>query len=184
MRVEECGLIYDAAAHPEHERVASFVSLCRLSSRVLLCGFQVGPRKHAVTSTIRFCRSQDGGNTWHEMPARFETRVGGVPGSLSSGELVELAPGKLLLYSTWFDRSDPQRPLFDPETQGILHSKQLLAESNDGGHTWSAWREVPLPGLGGCSSTGPILQWPDGRIALPFESYKDFDDPSPARHGA
>lgn len=184
MQVEDSGLIYDASTRPERERVASFVSLCRLSSGAVLCGFQVGPRKHAVTSTIRLCRSDDGGVTWDELPARVETAYGGVSGSLSSGEIVELAPGRLLVYSTWFDRSDPERPLFDPGTQGILHSRQLLAESFDDGATWSAWRDFKLPGLSGCSSTGPILQWPDGRIALPFESYKDFDDPSPARHGA
>ncbi len=184
MKLEDRGLIYDATTRPQNERVASFVSLCRLSSGSLLCGFQLGPAKHAVTSTIRFCRSDDGGQTWNELPARFETEIGGVPGSMSSGEIVELAPGKLLLYSTWFDRSEPERPLFDPDTEGILHSKQLLARSDDDGATWSAWRELPVPPLSGCSSTGPIIQWPVGRWGLPFESYKEFDDPSPARHGA
>src|SRR5436190_2306056 len=33
----------------------------------------------------------------------------------------------LLLFATWFDRSDPARPLYDPATEGILHSKQLFA---------------------------------------------------------
>ncbi|MBX3437850.1 MAG: exo-alpha-sialidase [Planctomycetaceae bacterium] len=184
MRVEDRGLIYDATSRPRNERVASFISLCRLSSGAVLCGFQIGPGKHDVSSSIRICRSDDDGATWQELPARFSTVIDGIPGSLSSGELVETSPGRLLLYSTWFDRSEPERPLFDPDTEGILHSKQLLAESPDEGVTWSAWRELPLPGLTGCSSTGPILQWPNGRIALAFESYKEFDDPSPARHGA
>ena len=29
-----------------------------------------------------------------------------------------------------------------------------------------------------------MLQWPDGTIAFAFESFKEFDDPSPPRHGA
>jgi hypothetical protein len=184
MKLNSHGIVYDASDRPAGERVASFVSLCRLSSGSLICGFQLGPAKHAVTSSIRFCRSDDSGNSWRELPARYESELNGVPGSLSSGEIVELAPQRLLLYATWFDRSDPDRPLFDSETQGILHSRQLLAESLDDGMTWSDWREVPTPGLSGCSATGPIQQWPDGRIALAFESYKEFDDPAPAAHGA
>ena len=184
MKLEHHGLVYDASDRPKDERVASFISLCRLSSGSLICGFQLGSAKHAVTSTIRFCRSEDNGSNWREMPARFESELNGVPGSLSSGELVELAPQHLLLYATWMDRSDPDRPLFDPETEGVLHTRQLLAESHDDGLTWSSWREIPIPDLGGCTCTGPIQQWPDGRIALAFESYKDFDDPSPSAHAA
>ena len=33
------------------------------------------------------------------------------------------------MFATWFDRSEPERPLFDPVTQGILRSKLLLAVS-------------------------------------------------------
>ncbi len=184
MQLNSRGIVYDASGRPDDEAVASFVSLCVLSSGAILCGFQLGPAKHAVTSTIRFCRSDDNGRSWQKLPAQFATQLIGVPGSLSSGEIVELRPSHLLLYATWFDRSEPDRPLFDPETQGILHSRQLLAESHDDGITWSDWRELPIPELNGCSSTGPIQQWPDGRIALAFESYKEFDDPSPATHGA
>ena len=167
MKLERRGLVYDASGRATDERVASFASLCRLSSGSLICGFQLGSAKHAVTSTIRFCRSEDNGDTWQELPTRFESELGGVPGSLGCGEIVELAPRHLLLYSTWLDRSDPDRPLFDPETEGILHTRQLLAESTDDGQTWSEWREVRVPGLSGCSCTGPIQQWPDGRIAHP-----------------
>jgi hypothetical protein len=59
-----------------------------------------------------------------------------------------------------------------------------MAQSSDGGESWSAWREIPIPGLTGCASTGPVVRWDDGTIAFPFESYKEFDDPSPARHAA
>src|SRR5206468_11842957 len=82
------------------------------------------------------------------------------------------------------DRSEPERPLFDPVTEGILHSKQLAAVSTDEGDSWSPWRELLTPGLTGCGSTGPMLQWRDGTIAYPFESFKEFDDPKPGRHAA
>ena len=99
-------------------------------------------------------------------------------------EIVEVEPGRLLLFATWFDRSDPARPLFDPVTEGILRSRLLRAVSTDSGCSWSAWEAVPTPGLTGCASTGPVVRWPDGTLAYAFESFKEYDDPRPARHAA
>lgn len=59
---------------------------------------------------------------------------------LAAREICHVSNGRLLLFSTWFDRSEPDRPLFDPVTEGILHSKQLMSISGDDGHSWSAWR--------------------------------------------
>jgi hypothetical protein len=182
--IEDRGIIFDATSQPPERRIAYFTSLCVLRSGTILCGFQNGPAKHAPTSTIRLCRSADRVETWELLPAVFETRFRGVPGSLGAAELVEAAPGRLLLFATWFDRSEPDRPLFDPVTEGILKSKQLLSMSTDSGSTWSPWRELCTGDLKGCALTGPIIRWSDGTIAFPFESFKEFDDPRPGRHAA
>lgn len=182
--IQDRGIIYDASRKTPADCVACFTGLCATRDGTVLCAFQVGPSKNAATSTIRVCRSVDQGQTWHELPSRFETKVAGLPGSLAAGEMVEVEPGRLLLIATWFDRTDPDRPLFDPQTEGILHSKQLVSFSSDAGDSWSAWRELPIPGLKGCSATGSLLKWSDGRIAYPFESYREYDDPQPRHHAA
>ncbi len=182
--IEERGLIFDASQHPSQRRIACFTSLCVLSDGTVLCGYQNGPTKHAPDGTIQLSRSTDGGRTWEELGDTFETCLEGVNGSLATAELVEVAPGHLLLAATWFDRSDPDRPLFDPLTEGILKSKLLLATSIDGARCWSAWRELSVGELTGCASTGPIVRWSDGTIAIAFESFKEYDDPRPARHAA
>jgi hypothetical protein len=184
MHIEQRGVIYDATTQPDSERIAFFTGLCVLRSGTILSGFQVGPSKHAANATIRVCRSRDGGSTWQLLPFRFATVLDGVHGSLAAAEIVEAEPGRLLLFTTWFDRSDPNRPLFDSVTEGILHSKQLLAVSTDEGDTWGPWQIMPTPGLTGCGMTGPTIRWADGTIAYAFESFKDYDDPRPARHGA
>src|ERR1043165_566523 len=95
VRVEVSGFIYDARGRPADKRVAAFVSLCALRSGSLICGFQLGAKKHAVNGTVRLCRSRDGGITWNELPVRFAGTLDGAPGSLSSGEIVEVEPGRL-----------------------------------------------------------------------------------------
>ena len=177
-------LVYDASAQPESGRVAFFDGLCGLEWGAWLCGFTAGRTKHHHEGTIRLSRSRDGGQTWRLLPWQFETRLDGRPGSLAGAEMVEVGPTTLLLFTTWFDRSDPQRPLFDPQTEGILRSRQLMAVSLDEGDTWSAWRLVETPDLSGTAITGPVLRWANGRIAFAFESFKEFDDPSPPKHRA
>ncbi len=182
--LEERGVIFDATQQPPSSRIAYFTSLCPLRSGTILCGCQTGPKKHASTSTNCLIRSTDDGRTWDVLPLRLETQFGGVSGSLAGPELVEVEPGRLLMLTTWFDRSDPDRPLFDPVSEGILKSKLLLSVSSDEGLTWSHWREMPTGGLKGCALTGPVVRWSDGSIAVPFESFKEFDDPRPGRHAA
>jgi hypothetical protein len=184
MIVESSGLIYDATTGEANRRIAFFDSLCPLASGDILSGFQVGAAKHSFDATLGICRSADRGATWRRIAARFEATLDGVPGSLAAPTLLEVEPGRLQLFATWFDRSDPERPLFDPQTEGILHSKILHAVSADGGETWSAWQVLETPALAGCALTGPVIRWSDGTIALPFESFKEFDDPRPARHGS
>jgi hypothetical protein len=184
MIIEASGLIYDASGQPANRRLACFSSLCPLRSGAILGGFQVGTGKHSPDSTLGLCRSLDRGATWRQIPAQFETAINGVPGSLAAPVMLEVEPSALHLFAAWFDRSDPQRPLFDPATEGILHSKLLHAISHDDAQTWSPWHVLATPGLSGCALTGPAIRFSDGTIAVPFESFKEFDDPKPARHGS
>lgn len=182
--IESAGLVYDAREHKPQRRIAFFPSLCPLADGSILAGFQAGPAKNAATGTIRLARSADGGRSWSVMPCEFDTSFAGITGSLGCAEMVEAEVGRVLLFATWLDRSDPIRPFFDPVTEGILHSKTLVATSADGGRTWGRWQELAMHGLRGCSLTGPILHWRDGTIAVAFESFREFDDPDPRHHAA
>lgn len=184
MRILAKSLVYDARRRPPHQRIAFFTSLCRAADGTLLAGFQLGKAKHGPESTLQLCRSRDDGRTWEELPFRFETVIQGESGSLAAAEMVEVEPGRTLLFTTWFDRSRPERPLFNPVTEGILRSRQLVAESLDAGSTWSPWRELDSGELTGCATTGPAVAWPDGTVLYAFESFKEYDDPRPASHGS
>lgn len=179
MRIEARGLIYDATNVSDSDAVSYVTSLVPLRSGTFLAGWQCGPEKHAPTNTIRLARSIDGAETWELLPFPFENSWQGIPGSFMAAEMVEVQPGRLMLFTTWVNRSDPDRPLFNPTTEGILATRILFCTSTDEGDTWDAWTELATPGLSGCAITGPIVQWPDQTIACAFESFKEFDDPQP-----
>jgi len=184
MNIVNQGLIFDSSDADVSRKVTAFASLCVAGSGSIFSVSQIGPIKNAATSTLLLCRSHDRGRNWQAIDFKFETQVDGVQGSLSAGEMVEVAPGRLLLIATWFDRSDPSLPLFDAKSGGILHSKQLLAESTNDGESWNSWREIDTADLKGCALTGPILKWPDGTLGFACESFKEFDDPRPGHHAA
>ena len=184
MKVIHQSVVYDASQQDESRRIAFMDSLLPLASGTWLSGYTVGPKKNHYTGTICLSRSRDGGREWSVLSKRFDAVLDGTPGSLSGAEMVETEPGRLLLFTTWFDRSDRDRPLFNPETEGLLASRQLVAVSTDEGDTWSDWREIPTPGLTGCAMSGPVGKWADGTIAFVFESFKEFDDPEPVRPAA
>jgi hypothetical protein len=131
MKIEDRGLIMDGRERPASQRAVFQTGLYRAHSGSIFATFQVGPKKHAPTATLGMCRSRDGGRTWRALRWQFETTLEGVPGSLLAGELVESQPGTLLLLASWWDRSDPDRPILDPVTKGILHSRNLIVYTHD-----------------------------------------------------
>jgi hypothetical protein len=78
----------------------------------------------------------------------------------------------------WINRSAfPGKPLFNPETDGCLPAAILVANSWDGGDSWSEWREVPMPDdVGPPSLTNPVLRLNDGRLAISIETNKPYLD--------
>jgi len=184
LAIKSQGLIFDATGATDAEAVAYVTSLVSLESGTWLAGWQSGPGKHTATNTIALAQSHDGDGTWQRLPHEFDTAWEGVPGSFLAAEMVEAEPGRLLLFTTWINRSIPERPLFNPETEGILPTRLLFCSSEDEGETWGEWQELSTPGLTGCAVTGPILRWSDGTIACGFESFKEFDDPAPVEPGA
>ena len=184
MKVEYRAVVYDAEVHGEAGQTSFFDSVRGLASGTWLSGCTTGKTKHHHEGTICVSRSRDDAVSWETLPWQFETKIDGVPGSLAGAEMVEVEPGRVLLFSTWFDRSEPDRPLFDPATEGLLRSRLLVCESTDEGNSWTSWRKIATPGVTGCAMTGPIVQWPNGTLGFNFESFKEFDDPTPVEPGA
>ena len=182
--IEAQGLIFDASQVDDGAAISYFTSLAPLQSGTVMAGWQCGREKHAPDNTIRLARSRNQGRDWELLPAMFDGAWQGKPGSYLAAEMVEPEQGRLMLFTTWVDRTIRERPLFNPVTEGILPTRLLYCESTDEGDSWSDWAELPTADLTGCAITGPVLRWDDGVIACAFESFKEFDDPTPVEPAA
>lgn len=184
MRVKERGLVFDATVAPPNSRSSAFTGLIRLANGDLLVSFRIGTGRDTPDGRLRVMRSRDEGRTWATLHPGLTATIEGVEGNLVEGFFTELAPNRLIGAFAWVDRSNPERSFVNPSTAGILPMRVLLAESTDGGETWGPFRDVDLRPQVGCAVTGPVLTLPGGELALHYESWKEYDDPSPGTHVA
>lgn len=127
---------------------------------------------------VSFSLSDDEGGLWSAPAAPFvPPPVDGRPGRFRVLGLTGLGGSRVFATLSWVDHSDPTLPYFNEQTQGLLDSRILFAESADGGRIWSAPTlldtspfNVPTP------ITGPVLRLPDGELICQFETNKPYLD--------
>jgi hypothetical protein len=135
---------------------------------------------------VLFSLSDDEGLTWSVPEAPLiPPMVNGRPGQFRTLAFTALGGSRVLATFSWVDHSDPTLPFFNEQTEGLLDSRILFAESGDGGRTWSASTlmdtspfNVPTP------TTGPVLRLPDGELICQFETNKPYLDTSKWVHSS
>jgi len=137
MLVIDRGVIFDVSQAPENCRSSAFTSVIRLSDGILIVAFRVGSGRDAPDGRLRIMSSRDEGVSWQALHPGTTAVVDGVEGNLYAGYFTEINPNRLLGVFVWVDRSNPELSFVNPETAGVLPMRNLLAESRDGGKTWS-----------------------------------------------
>jgi len=159
---------------------ATFPAFVVLEDGSLLASYSIGSGKDTDDLTIELRRSADGGTTWSKPERPFQTTVDGRHGSLKAAPITRLDGERLIVVALWIDREAfPGQPLFHPTTEGCLPMAILVADSADGGQTWTPWRTVPMPDdVGPPSLTNALVRFPAGRLLLSVESNKPYLDTS------
>ena len=183
MRILDQGIVYDATSAPPHRRFCAFTNVTALSDGRILVAFHAGSGKEAPDENVLMRLSADGGRTWEAVCDGLEPlTVAGKLGSWHHGRVTELRPGHLLGAFWWLDRSDPGRPMVNPETTGTLPNRIFLMDSFDDGRTWTNRREVDTRPFPSVALMGAPLVLADGSIAVVSEAWKTYDDASYGEH--
>ncbi len=162
-----------------------FPAIARLANGTLLATWRVGTHKDSDDGTLMLARSHDGGLTWSDANRFPLGPYANKSGEVHYGPITSLSRRHILAALMWVDRSIPNLPLFNPQTEGLLPITTVVCESRDGGESWHSHRELdPAPYYSPMPITGPVLDLHDGRIACQFEVNKTYDDPGPWRHAA
>ena len=177
MRLVASGVL--SAAEPGTSRaVAKQVHLAAFADGEVLATYRIGAASDSAVGNAEVRRSSDGGRTWSDAATPWSTSFGGRRGTIYAPSLTVLGGYRVLACVLWVDREAfPGAPIFNPETEGCLPMKILLADSEDRGRTWTAWREVTMPDdVGPPSLTSPVRRLASGRLLLSVESNKPYLD--------
>jgi len=181
MRIIDKGLV--SQSEPGTDRAnLTFPAVLSLADGTLVATWHSGTTKDCDDETVEVSRSEDLGRTWSAPERPFDSpTLHGIRGTVKICYLTERSPNQLIAASMWIDRETyPEADgLFNPVTEGCVPMAILLANSEDGGRSWSPWREVPMPPeIGPPSLTSPIMQLDDGSLVMTIETNKHFLDAS------
>ena len=183
MKIRDRGI---AARGPEGRPSAAFPGVCVSGSRWLV-GFRAGPTKAAVAGQqAMLSGSDDEGKTWSEPVAPFEPpEVDGRPGVFRALYPTAVGGDEVVASLCWVDASDPSRPYFNEETQGLLATRIFHARSADAGRSWDEPRRMDTnPITMETPLTGPMLVLPDSSWGCQFELNKAYEEPAVWRHSS
>ena len=182
MKVIAEGIAYSGQEHPDRQS-CTFPGICVLPSGRWICTFRAAPAK-AATDTQRalVMTSDDQGISWSDPADPFEPMtVEGKPGVIRGAFMTAMAGKEVLATLFWQDCSDPNLPLYNDKTGGVLDLRIFAARSQDDGLSWSRPERVDASPFvdGPLSVTGPILRLANDDLACQFETNKTYYDTSP-----
>lgn len=150
-----------------------------LSETEALCFYRVGAAFYSIDGRLATLRSTDGGRTWAQEAPVWDPKQDDADYSYSAPHATRLRDGTLLVLTRRVECSDPDRPLFNPETGGHRAGETLLFRSEDDGRTWAGPEIVSLPYGGHPDTPSQIIELNDGRWFMACEMWKTWDDTSP-----
>ena len=187
MHVTAAGLIHDARQALRHQRSTAFTDIALTSDGTVLVTFRAGSEHDSLDGHILLYEGNGLDGAWNLAYDGYGKGAweDGTPGEIKTLSIIETGPGVLTATGLWVDRSDPTLPFVNQRNQGILPMRIFHTTSIDGGRTWSPRRRMDVhPHLGASPVTEAIIPLPNGVLAQPYETWKNFNDDGPPDQGA
>lgn len=167
MKIEYAGreplTIYDNPIPHLRSRHGYFPNVVLLPSGELIAAFVLGEAFDAANCTTWITRSKDCGQSWTPQgPVYDKNRLGYL--TSDSMKLTPLRDGTLIAAGYRFHRPDPESPICDPATGGLLSGDNIIAWSRDEGVSWSEPAVMPRSRPELIELSGPCIETSDGDL--------------------
>ena len=174
MKIINTAIIYDNPLPQLRSRHGFFPSLCQCADGSLTAMYVVGQAFESVDSITCVSRSFDGGETWTAPKPCFDKSGFSVPVT-DYAKAVLLPDGRLLALGYATPRPDPEKPLGNPETGGLLDDFIFFSVSDDNGESWSEMKPITDYWGGHAEASGQVVVLPEGAWVTPITGFPDWE---------
>lgn len=173
MKVLHSHIIYENPLPQLKSRQAAFPFLAELADGTLFAAYTIGEAFESVDGATYLSRSTDGGITW-SAPVRMLPPTNGVPYS-ECAKVTRLPDGRLAAIGYGFLRPDPELPLGNPETGGLLDDFIFVTYSADNGESWSPMEKIGCAWGPHAEASAPLTVLHDGTLITPITGFADWE---------
>lgn len=171
MKVISTSLIYENPLPQLVSKQSMFPSLCELPDGTIAASMAIGQAFESVDSSSFITFSSDGGVTWSE-PSRMFPDIGDITDYC---KITLLPDGRLAALGYAYIRSNPDLPIGNPETGGLLDDFVFISVSDDMGKTWSGMQKIECAWGPHIEASAPLTVLGDGTFITPITGFPDWD---------
>jgi sialidase-1 len=180
--IEKIGehVIYENPLPQLRSACAKFPALVQLPSGELLAMFELGQAFESVDSQTVISRSSDSGRTWQLQGRLYDTEELDLDWPVSEClKPTLLKDSTLVAIGYRFHRRDPDLPIGNPKTGGLLPGDNVVSFSSDYGITWSAPEIIKHTCPETLEISGPCVELDSGDILATGCPFKMWDGSNP-----
>jgi len=174
MKILDSTIIYENPLPQLRSRQSAFPFLCECSDGTLLAVHVIGEAFESVDGTSYISRSHDGGKTWSAPVAMFDKSAAARPFS-DCCKVTALPDGRLVGVGYAYYRDDPELPLGNPVTGGLLDDFVFWVCSEDNGKTWSPMQTIDCAWGPHVEASAPLTVLKNGSWITPITGFPQWD---------
>ena len=180
MKVIHHSIIYENPLPQLRSRQSLFPWLCEMPDGSLLASHCIGEAFESIDGTSYLSKSFDGGKTFSKPKPMFE-RDERLPNSNDTCKVTYLHDGRLVALGYAYERSDPDLPIGNPETGGLLDDFLFVSYSSDQGDTWSPWQLIECSWGPHVEASAPLTVLQNGSWVTPITGFPKWMEPGLVR---
>ncbi len=170
MRIINSSVIYENPLPQLVSRHSFFPFLCELEDGVIAAVYAIGQAFESVDSSSYISFSYDKGKTWSEPLRMFEDCE-----DTDYCKATTLPDGRLVAIGYTYLRDNPNLPIGNPKTGGVLDDFVFFSISEDGGKTWKKMNKIECAWGPHVEASAPITVLKDGTWITPITGFPDWE---------
>ena len=174
MKILAQSIIYDNPMPHLRSRHSAFPFLCECDDGTLVAAHSLREAFESVDGSSNCSFSYDGGKTWSD-PIFIKKPVHNGRNFSNSCKITNCGDGKLVGIGYGFYRDNPELPLGNAQTGGLLDDEVFYVISEDNGKTWSEIQSIQCLWGPHVEASAPITVLQDGAWVTPITGFPAWD---------